>query len=49
MADVGPTIARIYTMASERDVHARVFGVTATENAAAADATEDFDLDAALF
>jgi hypothetical protein len=49
MADVGPTIARIYTMAAERDVHARVFGVEATENAAAIGATEDFDLDAALF
>jgi hypothetical protein len=49
MADVGRTIAKIYTMAAERDVHARVFDVKTTDNAADVAATEDFGLDAALF
>ena len=50
MADLGSRIARTYTMVSEREVHARVFGTTLDVAAAPAAAQSDEDLfDDALF
>ncbi|MCO5152872.1 MULTISPECIES: type VII secretion target [unclassified Shinella] len=50
MADLGSRIARTYTMVSEREVHARVFGTTLDAAAAPAAAQSDEDLfDDALF
>ena len=50
MAELGGRIARTYTMVSEREVHARVFGTTVDTPAAPAAAQSDEDLfDDALF
>jgi hypothetical protein len=49
MADIGPTIAKIYTMAAERAVHAQVFDANINGNFVDVSATEDLDLDEALF
>lgn len=49
MADIGPMIAKIYTMAAERTVHAQIFDANINDGAADVSATEDLDLDAALF
>ena len=50
MADLGGRIARTYTMVSEREVHARVFGTMLEAPAAPAAAQSDEDLfDDALF
>jgi hypothetical protein len=49
MADIGPMIAKIYTMAAERTVHAQVFDANINDGTADISATEDLDLDAALF
>ncbi|WP_440981150.1 type VII secretion target [Shinella sumterensis] len=44
LADLGARIARTYTMVSERDVHARIFGVAAEPTPAPAAAGSDEDL-----
>lgn len=50
MADLGSRIARTYTMVSEREVHARVFGTALEAPATAVAAQSDEDLfDDALF
>ena len=50
LAELGGRIARTYTMVSEREVHARIFGVTLEPAAAPAAARSDEDLfDDALF
>lgn len=50
MADLGCRIARTYTMVSEREVHARVFGTVLEAPATAVAAQSDEDLfDDALF
>jgi len=50
MADLGSRIARTYTMVSEREVHARIFGTVVDAPAAPAAAQSDEDLfDDALF
>ena len=49
LAELGPRIAKTYTMVSEREIHARIFGTT-VEAPAASTATSDEDLfDDALF
>ena len=50
IADLGSRIARTYTMVSEREVHARLFGTTVEAPAASAAAQSDEELfDDALF
>jgi hypothetical protein len=50
VSELGSRIARVYTMASEREVHARVFGGSIDAPAVAAPAQSDEDLfDDALF
>ncbi|WP_156392615.1 chemotaxis protein [Rhizobium sp. Root482] len=43
LADLGPRIAKAYTMTSEREIHARIFG-TATDMPTAGPAASDDDL-----